>query len=42
MICTTAILITALALGFDGVLAGSGLTVIAALGGYAYGKVKKP
>lgn len=40
--CITAILITALIMSIDGVLVASGLAILAGLGGYAIGKVKKP
>lgn len=41
LICITAILITCLIRGIDGALVGSGLAILAGLGGYAVGKAKK-
>lgn len=38
----TALLITALLQGIDGVLLGSGLVILGGLGGYAMGKKQKP
>ena len=39
--CITALLITALIKGMDGALLATGIGVIAGLGGYIVGKVKK-
>ncbi len=41
MIAITAILITALIKGIDGVITSSGIAVLAGLGGFVYGKFKK-
>lgn len=38
----TAILITAMVKNIDGVLVATGLAIIAGLGGYITGKIKKP
>ena len=41
MVVIGAVLLTALAKGFDGVLMASGISVIAGLGGYFTGRHKK-
>ena len=41
MVCITALLITALILGYNGVLLATGVTIIAGLAGWSAHKVKK-
>lgn len=40
IVCITIMVVAALATGHDGVILMSGLTIVAGLGGYAYGKEK--
>lgn len=42
MACVTAIIVTCVFRNIDGALVGSGIAVLAGLGGYVAGKTRKP